>query len=92
GDDAAEALLLAHDWRLPGDARTLAGRLGPGQDLPGARPSWTAARTGERSYRVAFRPGAGRPDYEFDVDLDARLVEPTPDTARLLAPRLLVAR
>jgi hypothetical protein len=31
-------------------------------------------------------------EYDFDVDLDDRRVDPTPDTERLLAPRLVTAR
>lgn len=91
-DGADEALLLVHEWRVPGDERTIAERLDPGVQLPGAEPAWSAERTGERVYRVSYRPPAGAPAYDFDVDLDARRVDPTPDTAELIAPRLTARR
>ncbi|MBI3566104.1 MAG: hypothetical protein HY079_12975 [Elusimicrobia bacterium] len=91
-DGADEALLLVHEWRLPGDERTVAERLDDGVQLPGAEPAWSAERTGERVYRVSYRPPAGEPVYDFDVDLDARRVDPTPDTAELIAPRLTARR
>lgn len=90
-DDEGRALLLAHDWVLPGDRETLADRLGPETGLPGARPAWTAERTGERVFRVTFQSDENSPAYEFDVDLDSRRVDPSPDTVALLEP-LLTAR
>jgi hypothetical protein len=91
-DGADEALLLAHDWRLPGDERPLSERLGEGGDPPGAQPQWTAERTGERTYRVSFRPNGADSGYDFDVDLTARRVDPTPETAELISPRLVSRR
>jgi hypothetical protein len=87
-EGADEALLLVHEWRLPGDVRTLAERLGSSMELPGTRPAWTAERTGEHMYRVSFRESADAPGYDFDVDLEARRVDPTPETAPLISPLL----
>jgi hypothetical protein len=89
---ADEALLLAHDWRLPGDERPLAERLGSDTNPPGSQPEWTAERTGERTYRVSFKPSRADPGYDFDVDLTARSVDPTPETAALISPRLASRR
>ena len=91
-DGADEALMLAHDWRLPGDERPLAERLGSGTNPPGSQPEWTAERTGERIYRVSFRPARADVSYDFDVDLTAHSVDPTPETAELIAPRLAASR
>lgn len=89
---ADEALLLAHDWRLPGDERTLAERLGGGTNPPGSQPEWTAERTGERTYRVTFTASGTEVGYDFDVDLSSRRVDPTPETAELISPRLTAQR
>ena len=86
---ADEALLLAHDWRLPGDERPLSERLGSDTNPPGTRPEWTAERTGERTYRVTFRANRADVGYDFDVDLTARRVDPTPETAELISPALV---
>ncbi len=91
-DGADQALLLVNEWRLPGDERTIVERLDNGVQLPGAEPAWSAERTGERVYRVSYRAPDGAPAYDFDVDLDARRVDPTPGTAELLAPRLTARR
>jgi hypothetical protein len=91
-DGADEALLLTHEFRLPGDERPLADRLDQGGNPPGSKPAWTAERTGERAYRVRYQTADDAVVYEFDVDLDARRVEPTPDTAELIAPRLASRR
>jgi hypothetical protein len=91
-DGADEALLLAHEFRLPGDERPLAERLNAGTNPPGSRPAWTAERTGERTYRVRYQPSDAALGYDFDVDLDARRVEPTPETTELIAPRLASRR
>jgi hypothetical protein len=91
-DGADEALMLTHDWRLPGDERSLSERLGSDTNPPGTQPEWTADRTGERTYRVSFRPHPDELGYQFDVDLDARRVEPTPETSALIAPRLVTRR
>lgn len=92
-DDAAdEALLLAHEWRMPGDDRALSDRLDPGVQPPGAPPAWNVERTGDRVYRVTFRADDASPAYDFDVDLAARRVDPTPDTAALMAPTLSAQR
>jgi len=87
-----EALLLAHDWRMPGDERTIADRLGSGTVPPGSKPEWTAERTGERTYRVTFTPSGTETGYDFDVDLSSRRVDPTPETAELISPRLTAQR
>ena len=89
---ADEALLLAHDWRLPGDERPLSERLGSDTNPPGTQPEWTAERTGERTYRVTFRANRAGAGYDFDVDLTARRVDPTPETAELISPRLVSRR
>ena len=89
---ADEALLLAHDWRLPGDERPLSERLGSDTNPPGTQPEWTAERTGERTYRVSFRPSLSEPSYDFDVDLAARRVDPTAETGELISPRLASRR
>jgi hypothetical protein len=93
-DDGAadEALMLAHDWRLPGDERPLSERLGSDTNPPGTQPDWTAERTGERTYRVTFKPSGSEAGYDFDVDLTARRVDPTPETAELISPRLASRR
>ncbi|MFI5346289.1 MAG: hypothetical protein ACHQ51_07940 [Elusimicrobiota bacterium] len=91
-DGADEALLMAHEFRLPGDERPLAERLNAGSNPPGSRPAWTAERTGDRTYRVRYQSADEAVGYEFDVDLDARRVEPTPETAELIAPRLASRR
>ena len=83
-DGADEALMLARDWRLPGDERPLSERLGLAENPPGAQPEWTVGRTGERTYRVSFRPRRSEAGYDFDVDLGDRRVEPTPETAKLI--------
>jgi hypothetical protein len=89
---ADEALMLAHDWRLPGDERPLGERLGADTNPPGSQPQWTAERSGERTYRVSFRPSGAEMGYDFDVDLAARRVDPTPETAELISPRLASRR
>lgn len=91
-DGAEQALLLTHEYRLPGDERPLAERLSSGTNPPGSRPAWTAERTGERAYRVSYRPSDADVSYDFDVDLDSRRVDPAPETAELIAPRLASRR
>ncbi|MFI5361679.1 MAG: hypothetical protein ACHQ49_06895 [Elusimicrobiota bacterium] len=91
-DGADEALLLAHDWSLPGDDRPLSDRLGNGTNPPGTEPEWTAERTGERTFRVSFRPSGSDASYDFDVDLTARRVDPTAETAELISPHLASRR
>ena len=91
-DGADEALLLARDWRLPGDERPLSERLGGDTNPPGTQPEWTAERTGERTYRVSFRANRSDLGYDFDVDLAARRVDPTTETAELISPRLVSRR
>jgi hypothetical protein len=91
-DGAAEALLLAHDWHLPGDEFPLSERLGSATTPPGSLPEWMVERTGERTYRVSYRPGRADTGYDFDVDLNARTVDPTSETADLIAPRLVSRR
>ena len=93
---------LADGWfpqQQPGsgleDSKNLveeAARLAPGVEPPGTRPAWTVGRTGAFAYQVSFRASADAPVYDFDVNLDARQVSPTPDTAALLAPRLVSRR
>jgi hypothetical protein len=87
-DRTDEALLLVHEYRLPGDERPLGERLDSGSNPPGSRPAWTAERTGERTYLVRYQASDAAPGYEFEVDLGARRVDPTPATAELIAPRL----
>ena len=89
---ADEALLLAHDWRMPGDERSIADRLGSGTNPPGSKPEWTAERTGDRTYRVTFAASGNETAYDFDVDLATRRVDPTPETAELISPRLTAQR
>ena len=91
-DGANEALLLVHEWRLPGDERALAERLDPGLGLPGTQTAWSVERTGESAYRVSFRSDADAPSYDFDVELNSKRVDPTPDTAELIAPQLASRR
>lgn len=90
-DRSEEALLLVHEWTLPGDERTLGERLGGGLDLPGGRPAWSVERTAEHAYRVSFRGGDGAPSYSFEADLSARVVWPSPETQEMLAPRFTAA-
>jgi hypothetical protein len=89
---ADEALLMAHDWKLPGDERPLAERLGAGANPPGSQPEWSTERTGDRLYRVSFKPNGSDANYDFDVDLAAHRVDPTPETAELISPRLTAGR
>ena len=91
-DGADEALLLVHEWRLPGDERPSVERFDNGVRLPGREPAWKAEVAGERIYRVSYRASDDAPRYDFDVDLNARRVDPTPETADLLAPRLTARR
>lgn len=90
-DRSEEALLLVHEWKLPGDEKTLGDRLGGQVDLPGGRPAWTVERTGARGYRVTFQPLEKDLPFSFEADLEARVVWPTPETQELLAPRFTAA-
>lgn len=90
-DRSQEALLLVHEWMLPGDEKSLGDRLGGELDLPGGKPSWSVERTGERGYRVTFQAGAKDLPYAFEADLESRVVWPTPETQELLAPRFTAA-
>ena len=91
-DRGNEAIALVHEWRMPGDDRSIVERLPQDSELPGTRPAWRVERTGAATYRVSFRPTQEESSLEFDVDLDALRVEPSPDTAQLLAPRLTALR
>lgn len=91
-DRGDEAIALVHEWRVPGDDRPIAERLEQTVELPGSRPAWSVERTGESTYRVSFQPAQAESALEFDVDLDARRVDPSPDTAEMLAPRLTARR
>ena len=90
-DRSQEALLLVHEWTLPGDEKPLGERLGGELELPGGRPAWTVERTGAHGYRVTFREGDRDVPYAFEADLEARVVWPTPETQELLAPRFTAA-
>lgn len=90
-DRSEEALLLVHEWKLPGDEKTLGDRLGGQLDVPGGRPAWTVERTGARGYRVTFQPLEKDLPFSFEADLEARVVWPTPETQELLAPRFTAA-
>ncbi|MBI4061990.1 MAG: hypothetical protein HY403_11245 [Elusimicrobia bacterium] len=90
-DRSQEALLLVHEWKLPGDEKTLGERLGGMLDLPGGRPSWSVERTGAHGYHVTFQPGEKDLPYAFEADIEARVVWPTPETQELLAPRFTAA-
>ena len=87
-DRSQEALLLVHEWTLPGDGMPLDRRLGAGRDLPGSRPTWSVERTGDNGYRATFQESPGSATYAFDVDLESRSVWPTADTQELLTPSL----
>jgi|CXWL01.1.fsa_nt_gi hypothetical protein len=91
-DRSQEAVLLVHEWKLPGDEMSLSERLGGQLDLPGARPSWSVERTSERGYRVTFQEGVNTVPYAFEADLDSKIVWPTAETQELLAPRLASLR
>lgn len=91
-DRGDEAIALVHEWRVPGDDRPMVERLQQAPEPPGARPAWSVERTGEATYRVSFRPAQAETALEFDVDLDARRVDPSSGTAELLAPRLTARR
>lgn len=91
-DRGDEAIALVHEWRVPGDDRPIFERLQQAPELPGTRPAWSVERTGESTYRVSFRPAQAETAMEFDVDLDARRVDPSTSTAELLAPRLTARR
>jgi len=90
-DRSTEALLLVHEWKLPGDEKSLGERLGRELDLPGGRPAWRVERTGEHGYRVTFQPATKDLPYAFEADLEARVVWPTSETQELLAPRFTAA-
>ena len=87
-DRGDEAVSLVRGWHVPGDDRPIIERVQHPSQPPGARPAWSVERTGNTTYRVSFRPMDTEPALEFEADLDARSVEPSPDTAELLAPRL----
>ena len=90
-DRSQEALLLVHQWKLPGDEKSLGERLGGELEIPGGRPSWSVERTGAHGYRVTFQPRQKDLPYAFEADIEARVVWPTPDTQELLAPRFTAA-
>lgn len=90
-DRSQEALLLVHEWKLPGDAKSLGERLGSELELPGGRPSWSVERTGARGYRVTFQAAEKDLPYAFEADIESRVVWPTPETQELLAPRFTAA-
>ncbi len=90
-DRSQEALLLVHEWRLPGDEKSLGERLGGELDLPGGRPAWRVERVAEHGYRVTFQPAPKDLPYAFEADIEARVVWPTPETQELLAPRFTAA-
>ncbi|MCM2304876.1 MAG: hypothetical protein NDJ72_09255 [Elusimicrobia bacterium] len=90
-DRSQEALLLVHEWKLPGDQKSLGERLGGELELPGGRPAWSVERTGEHGYRVTFQPAENDLPYAFEADIESRVVWPTPETQELLAPRFTAA-
>ncbi len=90
-DRSTEAMLLVHEWKLPGDEKSLGERLGREMDLPGGRPAWSVERTGAHGYRVTFQPAEKDLPYAFEADIDSRVVWPTPETQELLAPRFTAA-
>lgn len=90
-DRSKEALLLVHEWKLPGDEKSLGERLGREVDLPGGRPAWRVERTGEHGYRVTFQPDTKDLPYAFEADIESRVVWPTAETQELLAPRFTAA-
>jgi len=90
-DRSQEALLLVHEWKLPGDAKSLGERLGGELEIPGGRPSWSVERTGSKGYRVTFQPAPRDLPYAFEADIESRVVWPTPETQELLAPRFTAA-
>jgi len=90
-DRSDEALMLVHEWKLPGDEKSLGERLGRELDLPGGRPAWKVDRTGAHGYRVTFQPAEKDLPYAFEADIDSRVVWPTPETQELLAPRFTAA-
>ncbi|PIR15191.1 MAG: hypothetical protein COV48_15765 [Elusimicrobia bacterium CG11_big_fil_rev_8_21_14_0_20_64_6] len=90
-DRSQEAMLLVHEWKLPGDEKSLGERLGGEIDLPGTRPAWKVERTGARDYRVTFQRADKDIPYAFEADIEARVVMPTPETQALLAPRFTAA-
>lgn len=90
-DRSQEALLLVHEWKLPGDEKTLGEHLGSEIELPGGRPAWTVERTGAHGYTVTFRESERDVPYSFEADIETRIVWPTPETQELLAPRFTAA-
>ena len=90
-DRSQEAMLLVHEWKLPGDEKSLGQRLGGELDLPGGRPAWTVERTAQYSYRVTFQPDDKAVPYAFEADIESRVVWPAPETQELLAPRFTAA-
>lgn len=90
-DRSQEALLLVHEWKLPGDVKSLGERLGGELELPGSRPSWSVERIGMNGYRVTFQPSEKNIPYAFEADIESRVVWPTPETQELLAPRFTAA-
>jgi hypothetical protein len=90
-DRSQEAMLLVHEWKLPGDEKSLGERLGGEFELPGGRPSWSVERTGAKGYRVTFQAAEKDLPYAFEADIESRVVWPTPETQELLAPRFTAA-
>jgi hypothetical protein len=90
-DRSQEALLLVHEWKLPGDAKSLGERLGGELEIPGGRPAWTVERTGAKGYRVTFQPAPKDLPFAFEADIESRVVWPTSETQELLAPRFTAA-
>jgi hypothetical protein len=90
-DRSQEALLLVHEWKLPGDEKSLGERLGGELEIPGGRPSWSVERTGAKGYRVTFQPAPKDLPFAFEADIESRVVWPTPETQELLAPRFTAA-
>lgn len=87
-DRSKEAIALALSFRPEGSARDFAQLLGPQLDTAGPS-AWDAQSVGNGVYLVSFRPHdvmGPQADYEFTVDVNARLVTPEPDTeGRLFA-------
>lgn len=82
--DALEAIALVQDWQPAGDEKTVLVRLAGAVRNPAYPRAWSAERTDEDSYLVIFREPAGVPAYAFEVDLEAEMVQATPEAVELL--------
>lgn len=81
-----EALRLVYEYRVPGTDRDMLDIIGTQEAILGPSP-WSIECAAEDRCQVSFNLREGPdalPIYEFDVDLAAQTVTPTPETAQRL--------